>query len=278
MLSSLASSVNLNNGVEMPWLGLGVFKSEPGEETVNAVRWALETGYRHIDTASVYRNEADVGEGLRQSGVPREEVFITTKVWNSDQGYDSTLRALDESLGRLGMEYVDLYLIHWPVNEKRLQTWKALVQLQRDGKCRAIGVSNFMEKHLDELLEATDVVPAVNQIEYSPFLQQPQLHEKCSALGIRLEAYSPLTRARRLDDPTIGAIAQEHGKTPAQIMIRWVLQKEVVVIPKSAHRERIVENADVFDFELTGDNMAAIARLDEHHSVMSEQFRPWNWE
>jgi diketogulonate reductase-like aldo/keto reductase len=278
MPDSLNSTVKLNNGVDMPRLGLGVFKAEPGEETVNAVGWALEAGYRHIDTATVYGNEADVGEGLRRSGMSRKDVFITTKVWNSDQGYDSTMRALDESLGRLETEYVDLYLIHWPVKDKRLETWKALVQLQRDGKCRAIGVSNFMEKHLDELLGSTDVVPAVNQIEYSPFLQQLQLHEKCSALGIRLEAYSPLTRARRLDDPTIGALAREYGKTPAQIMIRWVLQKGVVVIPKSSHRERIVENADVFDFVLTEEHMAVIARLDEKYSVMPEQLRPWNWE
>ncbi|MBD3317097.1 MAG: aldo/keto reductase [Chitinivibrionales bacterium] len=268
----------LNNGVEMPRLGLGVFKAEYGEETRRAVRWALEAGYRHIDTAKVYGNEPSVGEAVVESGIPRDQVFITTKVWNNDQGYDKTLKAYEASLKRLGMDYIDLYLIHWPVKGKRLDTWRALERLLKEGRCRAVGVSNFMPHHMNELLDKSETVPAVNQVEFSPFMYRKELLELCRSVGTVLEAYSPLTRGRRLDDPTIGAIAAKHGKTAAQVIIRWVLQHKVIVIPKSVHKERIEENADVFDFELSTEEMVTLDGLDEHYTILSAGWIPEEWE
>jgi diketogulonate reductase-like aldo/keto reductase len=246
---------SLNDGKRIPGLGLGVYQSPPGKATQAAVLWALEAGYRHIDTAAVYGNEADVGAALRQSGIAREEVFITTKLWNSDQGYDSALQAMDRSLGNLGLDYVDLYLIHWPLAGKRKDSWKALRHLRERGPCRSIGVSNYQEHHLEELLK-DGVVPAVNQVEFSPFLYQKGLHELCRAKGIRLEAYSPLTQGRRLKHPGLVALAARVGRTPAQCLIRWALEHDIVVIPKSVRRERILENAAVFDFSLTAADRA----------------------
>jgi len=259
----LASTVRLGNGVEIPWVGLGVFKSPPGKETEQAVRWALELGYRHIDTAAFYQNEQDVARGLKASGVPREKVFITTKVWNTDQGYEQALRAFDRSRQALEVDVVDLYLVHWPVRGKFTDTWKALEKLLADGKVRAIGVSNFLVHHLEELRASSSVAPVVNQVEFHPFLVQKELLDYDARTGIRHEAWSPLTRGRRLDDPAIAAISRKHGRTPAQVVLRWDLQLGVVTIPKSVHRERILENSKLFDFELDADDMARLTGLDE---------------
>jgi methylglyoxal/glyoxal reductase len=258
----LSTTVRLSDGTEMPWMGLGTYKSAPGAETVNAVRWALELGYRHLDTAAFYQNEADVGRALKESGVPRESVFVTTKVWNSDQGRAQTLAAFDRSRAALGLDVVDLYLIHWPVPGRFLDTWKALEKLLADGKVRAIGVSNFLVHHLEELGRASSVPPVVNQVEFHPRLQQRELLDFDQRAGIRHEAWSPLMRARGLDDPVIAGIARKHGRTPAQVVIRWDLQLGVLTIPKSVHRERILENSRVFDFQLDEADMAAMAGLD----------------
>lgn len=260
---NLESTVELNNGVKMPWVGFGVFLTNPGTEVEESVSAALELGYRHIDTAAYYENEAGVGKSLRASGIPREHVFVTTKVWNTDQGYDKTLKAFDASKKALGLDYVDLYLVHWPVRGLFLDTYRALEKLYKNGEVRAIGVSNFLTHHIEELTRSTEIVPAVNQVEFHPFLLQPDLLEYCKSRGIQLEAWSPLTRGRRLDDPEIRRIAEKHSRTPAQVLIRWDLQHQVVTIPKSVHRERIHENSLVFDFELDDHDMRALDSLDE---------------
>lgn len=264
---SLRSTLTLNNGVEIPRLGLGVFRSRPGRETREALRHAFELGYRHVDTAAAYGNEADVGAALRETDVPREEIFVTTKLWNSDQGYHAAHEAFRRSLSRLGLEYVDLYLVHWPVPGRRLESWRALEELQRDGLCRAIGVSNYMVRHLEELLAHGDVPPQVNQVEMSPFLSQAALRVFCDDHDIVVEAYSPLTRGVRLDDPTLGRVAERHGRTPAQVLLRWALQKDVVVLPKSVRPERLAENAAIFDFTLDETDMRALDALDEDFHV-----------
>lgn len=260
---NLKSTVRLNNGVELPWVGLGVYQAQRGGETRDAVSWALQAGYRHIDTARIYGNERDVGEALRRSGIPRDEVFITTKLWNSDQGHDSALSACERSLRELGLEYVDLYLMHWPVPGRRLDSWRAMEKLLADGRCRAIGVSNFLERHLDELMANAKVVPAVNQVEFHPYLYQKRLLEHCGRHGIVVEAYSPLTRGERLDDPRLAEVARRHGKTSAQVLIRWCLQHGMVVLPKSVREERIRENAAVFDFELSAAELRVLDGLNE---------------
>jgi diketogulonate reductase-like aldo/keto reductase len=260
------SAVTLNNGVSMPYLGLGVFQAKSGGETRDAVRYALELGYRHIDTASVYRNEQDVGQGIRDSSIARSEIFVTTKVWNSDQGYESTLRACRDSLQRLGLDYVDLYLIHWPVEDLRPHTWRALQTLAGDGLCRAIGVSNYMVRHLQEVCEGP-VIPAVDQVELSPFLSQRDLIAFCRQHGIQVEAYSPLARARKFGHEVLRALAAKHDKTEAQIMIRWALEHDLVVIPKSSNPRRIRENAEVFDFSLDKDDMQRLDGLNENFRV-----------
>jgi diketogulonate reductase-like aldo/keto reductase len=260
----LDSRAKLNNGVEMPYLGLGVYQSPPGKTTQNAVRFALKTGYRHVDTARIYGNEADVGEAVRDSGVRREEVFVTTKLWNSDQGYESTIRACEASLRRLGLSYMDLYLIHFPVPETRNDSWKAMETLLRNGKCRAVGVSNFMVNHLKELLENADVVPAINQIEFHPFLFQKELLDYCRGQGIQVEAYSPLARSERLSNPRLVTLARKYHKSPAQVLIRWGLQHGLVVIPKSTREDRIRENSQVFDFNLASEDMLVMDGLNEN--------------
>jgi methylglyoxal/glyoxal reductase len=263
MEGTLASKVKLNSGVEIPWLGLGVFQARAGEETRSAVRDALRAGYRHVDTARIYGNERDVGRALEESGLPRSEVFITTKLWNADQGYDRAIKACHESLKALGLAYVDLYLVHFPVQGLRGESWRALCTLLGEGKCRAIGVSNYMIRHLDELLQSSTVVPAVNQVEQSPFLHQPELLRYCARHGIRVEAYSPLTKGMRLGHPTVVAVAERHRRTPAQVLIRWAIEHEMVVLPKSAHRSRIEENAAVFDFALDAASLRALDGLNE---------------
>lgn len=246
-------------GARIPQVGLGVWQSPRGETTREAVRAALRVGYRHVDTAMIYGNEADVGQGVRDGGVPRERVFVTTKLWNADQGYDSALRAFDASLARLGLEYVDLYLLHWPVAGKRLDSWRALERLHEDGRARAIGVSNFLVPHLEELLAHANVVPAVNQIELSPFLQRRDTVAFCRSKGIVVEAYSPLTRGKRLGEATVVATARAVQRSPAQVLLRWGIQHGLVVLPKSTRAERIAENGALFDFTL---NASAMAKLD----------------
>jgi diketogulonate reductase-like aldo/keto reductase len=260
---ALSTTVTLPGGVEMPVLGLGVWQAAPGAETRDAVGEALRVGYRLVDTARAYRNEADVGAAVRESGIPRGEIFVTTKLWNGDHGYDRTLRAMDESLERLGLERVDLYLVHWPVEGLRHESWRAMEKILADGKARAIGVSNYTIRHLDELLARAKVAPAVNQVEFSPFLYQRDLLAHCVRHGIRLEAYGPLVRGQRMDDPVLARIARKHGRTPAQVLLRWALQHDVVAIPKSVHPARIRENSDVFGFALEADDMAALDGLDE---------------
>jgi diketogulonate reductase-like aldo/keto reductase len=259
---TIRSTLTLRHGVEIPRLGLGVYQSRPGAETREAVRAALEAGYRHVDTARAYGNERDVARGMEEAGVPRREVFLTTKLWNTDHGYDETLRACDESLARLGVEQVDLYLVHWPVQGLRGQTWEAMERLLADGKARAVGVSNYTVRHLEELLAKAKEPPAVNQVELHPFLAQRELVEFCGSHGIAVEAYAPLVKARRMDHPVLRRVAAKHGRTPAQVLVRWGLERGHVVIPKSVRRERIEENADVYGFALGAEDLAALGALD----------------
>jgi diketogulonate reductase-like aldo/keto reductase len=262
---SKVPSITLNNGVAMPQLGFGVWQV-PDDEAAKAVGTALEAGYRSIDTAAVYENEKGTGKAVAAAGIPREELFVTTKLWNREQGYDSTLRAFDASLSRLGLDYVDLYLIHWPVPSKDayVDTYKAFETILAEGRARAVGVSNFLPGHLERLLGETSVVPAVNQIELHPQLQQTESRAVHAKHGIATEAWSPLGSGRGLlEVPTIVAVAQKYGKTPAQVVLRWHLQLGNVVIPKSVTPSRIRENIDVFGFELDDDDLAAFAALDE---------------
>ncbi len=262
MALTLESRVRLNNGSEMPWLGLGVYQAAPGRETQGAVEEALRVGYRLIDTAKLYRNEADVGRAVLGSGIPREDIFVTTKLWNTDHGHDAATRAFDRSLRELGLDYVDLYLIHWPVAGARRETWSALEEIHAQGKARAIGVSNYMVHHLAELLEDAEIVPAVDQVEMTPFLPQRELQAYCRDHGIRLEAYSPLTKGHRLGDRRLASVAAKHRKTPAQILLRWCLEAEAVAIPKTVRPERVRENADIFDFHLDAEDLRTLDALD----------------
>jgi methylglyoxal/glyoxal reductase len=263
MVNSITDCVELNNGVEMPWLGFGVFQIPEGEQTYQAVRTALDAGYRSIDTAAVYGNEAGVGRAVRQSGVARQELFITTKVWNDNLRSGTTLQAIDRSLDLLQMDYVDLYLVHWPVRDKYVDAWLAMEEILASNKVRAIGVSNFLIHHLEDIITAGSVVPAANQIEYHPLLQSADLHHFCILNGIQLEAWAPLIQGQGMGHPVIQHIAEKHAKSPAQVLLRWDLQKGVVTIPKSVRRERIEENANIFDFLLDAEDMAEIASLDE---------------
>lgn len=266
-MKSLASTTTLHNGVEMPWFGLGVFKVEEGQEVESSVKMAIHAGYKSIDTAAIYKNEEGVGKGIRESDVPREELFITTKVWNADQGYESTLKAFDESMEKLGLEYLDLYLVHWPVKGKYVDTWKALEKLYKDGRVRAIGVSNFQIHHLQDILDVAEVKPMVNQVEYHPKLSQVELLNFCKENGIQMEAWSPLMQGQLLDNEVLKEIADAHNKSVAQVILRWDLQNGVVTIPKSVKEHRIKENADIFDFELSADEMQKIHALNEDKRV-----------
>ncbi|MEU3840441.1 aldo/keto reductase [Streptomyces sp. NPDC028635] len=264
-MSSKVPPITLNNGIEMPQLGFGVWQV-PDDEAERAVATALEAGYRSIDTAAIYGNEEGTGKAIAASGLPREDIFVTTKLWNSEQGYDSTLRAFDTSLAKLGLDYVDLYLIHWPLPSKDayVDTYKAFEKLYADGRARAIGVSNFLQPHLERLIAETSVVPAVNQIELHPHLQQNAARAYHAEQGIATEAWSPLGSGKGiLEIPAIVAIAQKHGRTPAQVVLRWHLQLGNVVIPKSVTPSRIKENIEVFDFSLDDEDLAAISALNE---------------
>jgi Aldo/keto reductases, related to diketogulonate reductase len=262
---SQVPSITLNNGLEMPQLGFGVWQV-PDDEATKAVATAIASGYRSIDTAAIYGNEAGTGKAIAASGVARNELFVTTKLWNADHGYDSTMRAFDASLDRLGLDYVDLYLIHWPApaNDAYVDTYKAFEKIASEGRAKAIGVSNFLPAHLERLLGETSVVPAVNQIELHPQLQQAESRAFHAAHGITTEAWSPLGSGKGLlEVPTVLAVARKHGKSPAQAVLRWHLQSGHVVIPKSVTPSRIAENIDVFGFELDADDLAAFAALDE---------------
>ncbi|MCY7864180.1 glyoxal/methylglyoxal reductase [Bacillus spizizenii] len=267
MPTSLKDTVKLHNGVEMPWFGLGVFKVENGSEATESVRAAIKNGYRSIDTAAIYKNEEGVGIGIKESGVAREELFITSKVWNEDQGYETTLAAFEKSLERLQLDYLDLYLIHWPGKDKYKDTWRALEKLYKDGKIRAIGVSNFQVHHLEELLKDAEIKPMVNQVEFHPRLTQKELRDYCKEQGIQLEAWSPLMQGQLLDNEVLTQIAEKHNKSVAQVILRWDLQHEVVTIPKSIKEHRIIENADIFDFELSQEDMDKIDALNKDERV-----------
>ncbi|MFM7597947.1 MAG: aldo/keto reductase [Actinomycetota bacterium] len=260
---TFAPLVQMNDGRSIPVIGFGVWQV-PDDVVVDATLKALEVGYRHIDTAYLYYNERGVGEALQRSGLDRDDVFVTTKVWNTDQGYDETLSAFDKSTGLLGIDEVDLYLIHWPTpgRDLYLDSWRALIRLREDGRARSIGVSNFHESHLRRIIDETGVIPAINQIELHPWLPQNHLRDVDERLGIKTEAWSPLGSGRLIDDPVIAEVAAKHGKSSAQVMVRWSLQLGNIVLPKSITPERIEQNIDVFDFELDDADMAAIASLE----------------
>ncbi|TMU55011.1 aldo/keto reductase [Flagellimonas algicola] len=261
-ITDLQGSFELHNGVQMPYFGLGVYLSKDGKEVSNAVKVALNHGYRHVDTASIYNNEVGVGLGIKESDVARKDVFVVSKVWNSDQGYDSTLKAFDASLERLGLDYLDLYLIHWPKGKLSKETWKAMERIYREKRVRAIGVSNFMQHHLEDVLTDAEIVPMVNQMEFHPYLVQQDLVNFCKNKGIQYEAWSPMMQGNIFDLPVLKSMAEKYGKTVAQIVLRWDLQKGVVTIPKSSKPERIVSNADLFDFELSVEDVQVLDDLD----------------
>lgn len=265
MFLNLQSTKTLTNGIEMPRFGLGVYKMTERDETLQAIDKALKVGYRAIDTASLYGNEVEVGEAIRHSGIKREDIFVTTKVWNTDQGYDATLRAFEVSLKKLNMDYLDLYLTHWAVPETFEETYRAIERLYDEKLIRATGVSNHHEHHLEKLLAKANIAPMVNQVELHPYLQQDALKAFCAEHGIAVTAWSPLGRGGVLDNPTILEIAQAIGKSAAQIVLRWHLQKDTLIIPKSVTPSRIEENAQIFDFELTQAQMDNIATLNRNH-------------
>jgi diketogulonate reductase-like aldo/keto reductase len=266
MTASFSRVVGLNNGVGMPTLGLGTYRAH-GEPCYRAVRWALDSGYRLVDTSLAYGNEREVGRALRDGGIPREELFITSKLENDDHGYQRTLAACGRSLANLATDYLDLYLIHWPVEGLRQETWRAMERLLEEGRCRAVGVSNYTTRHLDEVLATSEVVPAVNQVEFHPFLYQRELLAFCRGHGIVLQAYSPLVKAQRMDHPVLNAVAHRYGRTPAQVLLRWHLDHAVPAIPKSVHRGYIEENFAVWDFRLDEADRARLDALDEGRHI-----------
>ncbi|WP_054940002.1 aldo/keto reductase [Paenibacillus ihuae] len=260
-MKHLTDTTILNNGVHMPRFGLGTYKAE-GAEVAKAVATALELGYRSIDTAAVYGNEEEVGQSIAASGVARDSLFVTTKVWNTDQGYDTTLRAFETSCQKLGLDVIDLYLIHWPGQTLYKDTWRALERLYDEGRVRAIGVSNFQIHHLEELKKESSIVPAVNQVELHPRFIQKELHDYCAQHQIQIEAWAPLMKGRLQDNELLQGIAGKHGKTVSQVILRWGLQNSIVIIPKSVTASRIKENSEIFDFELSADEVSAISGLD----------------
>jgi diketogulonate reductase-like aldo/keto reductase len=266
-ITDIQGTFELHNGVHMPYFGLGTYQSDNDQEAVDAVRWALDAGYRHVDTAAVYENEEGVGRGIQESSVAREEVFVVSKVWNSDQGYESTLRAFEDSLKRLKLEYLDLYLVHWPVAGRYKDTWCAMEKLYAEGRIKAIGVSNFLQHHLEDLLQTTEVVPMVNQMEFHPYLVQQGLVDFCTSKDIQYEAWSPFMQGKLFRLDICKELEQKYNKSAAQIILKWDLQKGVVTIPKSAKKERILANAAIFDFELTTDEIAFLDSFDRGERI-----------
>lgn len=273
-MNTFDGKVTLSNGVDMPQLGLGVYKMTDSEETIRAISYALEVGYKAIDTAAIYENEKETGEAIRQSGIPREQLFITSKVWNTDQGYDATLQAFEASLERLGMDYLDLYLTHWPVAETFVDTYRAIERLYEEKLIRATGVSNHHIHHLEKIFNVANVKPMVNQIELHPRLTQEPLRNFCNEHGIVVTSWSPLARGGLMEEATLEQIGLKYGKTPAQVIIRWHLQHGLVAIPKSVTPARILSNIDVKDFELTPEDMMKIDALnrDERTGTNPEKY------
>ena len=266
-ITDLNGTFTLHNGVEMPYLGLGTYQSDNDQEVIDAVSYALQLGYRHIDTASVYGNEEGVGKGIVESGVNRGELFMVSKVWNADQGYESTRNAFDATLARLGLDYLDLYLIHWPVPGKYNETWRALEKLYADKRIRAIGVSNFMKHHLEDLSTTSEVVPMVNQMEFHPYVVQQDLIDYCTNIGIQYEAWSPFMQGKVFNLDICQELSKKYGKSVAQVILRWNLQKGIVTIPKSVKRERISANADIFDFEISAEDVAYLDSFDRRERM-----------
>lgn len=266
-ITDIQGTFELHNGVRMPYFGLGTYQSNNDQEAIDAVRWALDAGYRHVDTASVYKNEEGVARGIQESSVAREEVFVVSKVWNSDQGYESTLKAFDDSLKRLQLEYLDLYLVHWPVAGRYKDTWRAMEKLYAEGQIRAIGVSNFLQHHMEDLLQAVEVVPMVNQMEFHPYLVQQDLVDYCASKNIQYEAWSPFMQGKLFRLDLCRELERKYDKSAAQIILRWDLQKGVVTIPKSVKKERILTNAAIFDFELTADEVAFLDSFDRGERI-----------
>ncbi len=269
MIKSIQDTAQLHNGVRMPYLGFGVYKIEDGKEVIKSVKATLEAGYRSIDTAAIYRNEEGVGKAIRETGIPRDELFITTKVWNKGQGYDRTMTSFERSLDKLGLDYVDLYLIHWPVEGLYKETWKAMEKLYKEGRTKAIGVCNFNVHHLEDLMKDSEIKPMVNQIEFHPRLLQEEVRMFCEANDIQVEAWSPLMHGKLLDHPDLIKIGRRYGKSPAQVILRWDLQHGIITIPKSVREERIYANVDLYDFQLTEEEMIKIDALNRN-----ERFGP----
>ncbi len=264
-INNIQGKWKLNNGVEMPYFGLGVFQVDDGSKIIEVVNHALEAGYRHIDTASLYGNEKGVGEAIRTSGIKREDIFVTSKVWNSDQRSDNVYNAFNRSMERLGFDYLDLYLIHWPVEGKYKNTWKVLEKLYHKKRIKAIGVSNFMVHHLEDLLTTVEIVPMVNQVEFHPYLINQPLLDFCKKHNIQHEAWSPLMQGNVVKVNELVALGEKYNKTPVQIVLRWNLQKGVVTIPKSSQKNRIISNADIFNFEISKEDMKFIDSLDRNY-------------
>ncbi|WP_339824325.1 aldo/keto reductase [Paenibacillus sp. FSL R7-0163] len=271
MAQHLQDTTTLHNGVNMPWLGLGVFKVEEGAELIQAIKSAIKHGYRSIDTAAIYENETGVGqaiqEALQENNLSREELFVTSKVWTADMGYEETIAAYETSLAKLGLEYLDLYLIHWPVKGKYKESWRALETLYKEGRVKAIGVSNFQIHHLEDVLKDAEIKPMVNQVELHPYLNQQELLDFCKEQGIQLEAWSPLMQGQLFDQPVLKQIAAKHDKSVAQVIVRWDLQRGIITIPKSTKEHRIIENVDVFDFNLSDEDMTLINSLNQDQRV-----------
>jgi methylglyoxal/glyoxal reductase len=271
MKNNLQATTTLYNGVKMPWFGLGVFKVEEGPELVHAVKFAIKQGYRSIDTAAIYGNEKGVGQAIHEAmteyEIKREELFITSKVWNSDLGYESTIAAYETSLSKLGLDYLDLYLVHWPVEDKYLEAWRALETLYKKGRVKAIGVSNFQVHHLEKVMKDAEIKPMVNQVEYHPRLTQQEVKSFCDNNGIQFEAWSPLMQGQLFDNPLLQELANKYNKTVAQVILRWDIQNGVITIPKSTKEHRIIENSTIFDFELTKEDINRISDLNENHRV-----------
>ena len=264
-ITDISGTFELNNGVEMPYFGLGTYLSSEGPEVINSIHYALDVGYRLIDTASFYQNEKSIGRSLKEYDIDREQIFVTTKVWNDMQGFEQTLKAYDDSLKRLDMEYIDLYLVHWPVTGKFKDTWKAMEKIYNEGRVRAIGISNFLELHLDQLLPEVEIMPMVNQMEFHPFLIQQSLLDKCNEHNIQYQAWGPMMQGRIFEIPLLKQIGKKYRKNQVQVVLRWDLQRGVATIPKSVNQARVEMNADIFDFELSDEEMAVINALDCNH-------------